>query len=226
MRNKINISIPKPCHENWQEMSTAEKGRFCSACQKTVYDFTHSSDRQIVEKFNSESNLCGRFLKTQLERDLRLPKEKNSIWIAGVSGILSFLSLGNQEVFAQVKVKVEQTENKLVSKEITSQTNKDSEMTITGTVLDEDKLPIPGILVSIKGGNINTRTDLDGNFSINAKKGDELEYSSIGFITQSKIITKSKERITLIMEEQFMGEIVEERTFFGRIFHSIGNIFR
>ena len=34
MATKINISIPEPCHENWQNMSVIEKERFCDLCQK------------------------------------------------------------------------------------------------------------------------------------------------------------------------------------------------
>jgi len=74
MNRKISISIPKPCHENWQKMTTLEKGRFCDSCQKQVFDFTKSSDREILRKFNLEENICGRFLKTQLERDIVVPK--------------------------------------------------------------------------------------------------------------------------------------------------------
>lgn len=76
MSSKINISIPKPCHENWQKMSPLEKGRFCDSCQKQVFDFTKSSDTEILRKFNSEKNSCGRFLKTQLERDIIAQKKK------------------------------------------------------------------------------------------------------------------------------------------------------
>ena len=46
---KFELSIPKPCHENWNEMSPEDKGRFCGACQKTVVDFTNMSDRQVAQ---------------------------------------------------------------------------------------------------------------------------------------------------------------------------------
>lgn len=57
MINKLQISIPKPCHEKWSEMIPEEKGRFCAMCQKTVYDFTKSSDREIINTYNSNKNL-------------------------------------------------------------------------------------------------------------------------------------------------------------------------
>ncbi|WP_088399431.1 hypothetical protein [Flavobacterium oreochromis] len=63
MKN-IKITIPQPCHENWNEMTPAEKGRFCAVCQKTVIDFTKSTDKQIAETFATTPQLCGRFLTT------------------------------------------------------------------------------------------------------------------------------------------------------------------
>ncbi len=40
--------------------------------------------------------------------------------------------------------------------------------TITGTVVDDTGLPLPGASVVIKGTSTGTSTDFDGNFSLNA----------------------------------------------------------
>jgi len=75
MKN-IQISIPKPCHENWNEMTPKEQGRFCSSCQKTVVDFSVMSDRQIVEFFQKPAGAtCGRFHTDQLGREIAIPKK-------------------------------------------------------------------------------------------------------------------------------------------------------
>ena len=227
MSGKVNISIPKPCHENWHGMTVAEKGRFCNSCRKTVYDFTRLSDRQVIQKINSESNICGRFLASQLNKDLRMPKEKSSIWIVGISGILSFLSLGNQEVYAQESVKTEQTEEK-EKNNVEKTVNNSSfapEIEITGIVHDAQKAPLPTVNVLIKGKSIATQTDFDGKFSIKAKKGDALEFQFLGYETKTITVTSSK-NIAVTLEGLVMGGIEIERTFFGRIFHSIGNLFR
>jgi len=229
MSGKVNISIPKPCHENWHGMTVAEKGRFCNSCQKTVYDFTRLSDRQLIDKINSESNVCGRFLASQLNKDLRVPKEKSSIWIAGISGILSFLSLGNQDIYAQESVKTEQTEEKNNVEKTIDNSSSASDIEITGTVTEQNELPLPGVLVSISGKPISVQTDLDGKFSIKAKKEDSLEFNYVGYKTKTIIVTSQK-NVVIILEDSEMylgGAIIEKRrTFFGRIFHSIGNIFR
>ncbi|MDR2236138.1 MAG: hypothetical protein LBE92_08440 [Chryseobacterium sp.] len=67
----MKITIPKPCHENWDRMSPDEKGRFCSVCSKTVLDFTVSSDEEIINTFSeSADDICGNFSASQLNRNL------------------------------------------------------------------------------------------------------------------------------------------------------------
>lgn len=55
---------------------------------------------------------------------------------------------------------------------------------VTGTVTDEQNLPLAGATVLVKGTNNGTSTDFDGNFSIEANvNSDILEVSYIGFST-------------------------------------------
>lgn len=227
MSNKINISIPKPCHENWQKMTPLEKGRFCDSCQKQVFDFTKSSDTEILRKFNSEKNICGRFLKTQLERDIVAQKKKSSFWIAGASGILSFLSLGNQEGFSQ-EIKIEQTEKNNASQQQTSV----PENKISGNI-SEKFGTFPGVTITNNRSKQTTSSDFDGNFSIEALVGDTLKFEFIGMESQTQTL-QSMENISVFMKEDpemidaiyAVGGAFKTPTLFGRIFRSIGNIFR
>lgn len=78
MSKKIQLTIAKPCHENWDAMSDVQKGKFCDSCQKQVVDFTNMSDRQLAEFFKKPStgSVCGRFMSDQLERELEIPKKR------------------------------------------------------------------------------------------------------------------------------------------------------
>jgi len=63
------ISIAKPCNENWESMSSTDQGKFCSNCQKQVLDFSGLSDAAVVELINkSNGRICGRLNNSQLNR--------------------------------------------------------------------------------------------------------------------------------------------------------------
>jgi len=51
-------------------------------------------------------------------------------------------------------------------------------------VSGDDELPIPGVNVIVKGTTTGTTTDFDGNFVINVKKGDILQFSYVGYASQ------------------------------------------
>ena len=60
---------------------------------------------------------------------------------------------------------------------------------ITGTVIDENKLPLPGASILIKGLNIGSSTDFDGNFSLNVPEtGETLVVSYLGYMTKELAI--------------------------------------
>lgn len=51
-------------------MTTAEQGKFCSQCNKTVFDFTTATDAEIVKHIEAMKGelFCGRFEDNQLDR--------------------------------------------------------------------------------------------------------------------------------------------------------------
>ena len=66
----MKISIPKPCHENWDAMLPEEQGRFCLKCTKTVVDFSARSMEEIKDFFREASGkVCGRFSAEQLHHE-------------------------------------------------------------------------------------------------------------------------------------------------------------
>lgn len=89
----MKLSIPKPCHENWNEMSQTEQGRFCSVCSKTVMDFTDCSYEEIYQKLSNDKNICGRFKSNQLNVNLR--------FLALKSFALGLLMAGTTSLYSQ-----------------------------------------------------------------------------------------------------------------------------
>jgi hypothetical protein len=80
---KPRIAIPEPCHEQWDSMTSTDKGKFCLSCQETVIDFTHYSDNQLLLFFSHQKTpVCGRFATDQLERSLLDSSSKKTFPIA------------------------------------------------------------------------------------------------------------------------------------------------
>ncbi|NNG10847.1 MAG: TonB-dependent receptor plug domain-containing protein, partial [Arenibacter sp.] len=80
----------------------------------------------------------------------------------------------------------------------------------SGTVLDENKVPLPGASVVVKGSANGVATDFDGNFQINLTTGNEiLVVSYIGYIpTEISTANKTSAEITLLPDNQKLDEVV------------------
>ena len=66
-----------------------------------------------------------------------------------------------------------------------------SQKTLTGLVSDNDGLPLPGATVLVSGTLTGVTTDFDGNFSINASEGQQLEFSFVGYETATITVGSS-----------------------------------
>lgn len=78
---------------------------------------------------------------------------------------------------------------------------------VTGTVSDATG-PLPGVNVLVKGTATGSVTDFDGNFQINAKTGDVLVFSFIGYKAKEVVVSGSKVNVTLAEDAAQLDEIV------------------
>ncbi|RMZ51612.1 SusC/RagA family TonB-linked outer membrane protein [Flavobacteriaceae bacterium PRS1] len=68
---------------------------------------------------------------------------------------------------------------------------------VSGTVLDDASMPLPGVTIVVKGTTTGTATDFDGNYSISASNGDVLVFSFVGFETQEVTVTSNVVNVTM-----------------------------
>jgi TonB-linked SusC/RagA family outer membrane protein len=81
---------------------------------------------------------------------------------------------------------------------------------VSGVILDQAGLPIPGVNISEKGSKNNTLSDYDGKFSINSSKPNAvLTFSFIGFKTK-QVTAGSSKTLRIVMEEEssILDEVV------------------
>ena len=72
--------------------------------------------------------------------------------------------------------------------------------TLSGMVKGSDNVPIPGANVIITNTRQGTTTDFDGNYTIEVKNDDILQFSYLGFITQIVKISGQKS-LNIVLEE-------------------------
>ena len=81
--------------------------------------------------------------------------------------------------------------------------------TVKGTVISgSDNEPLIGASVMVQGTKTGSVTDLDGNFTIEAKNGQTLEVSYLGFITQKVKVNGSVVQVTLQEDKHSLDEVV------------------
>ncbi len=86
------------------------------------------------------------------------------------------------------------------------------EKTVLGKVSDESGLPLPGVTVVVKNTSRGVATDMDGKYTIQAKEGATIEFSSVGFVSQTKKVPAGGKSYTLNIilkeETQQLTEVV------------------
>lgn len=225
MKNSISISVKKPCSEKFSNFSATEKGGFCTACEKEVIDFTAMSQTEVLNFLcENSTNTCGRFKSSQLETSTAQQNYTTMPnFITKGIGALSFSlvslctvsSLAAQEVALN---STSHTELSITPIDTSNEVQQQKKYKITGTVLDEDNLPLPGVSIVLKGTKDGVSTDMDGKFEFSQglEANNMLVFSYLGYDTKYYKITdsaKDTQDITIqfnASDIELMGEVTIE----------------
>lgn len=82
---------------------------------------------------------------------------------------------------------------------------------VSGTVSsEENRLPLPGVNVSVAGGDIGAVTDFDGNYTIQLSEGENtLIFSFVGFVSKEvEINGRNTINVALITNQEQLSEVV------------------
>ncbi|MBM1106089.1 carboxypeptidase-like regulatory domain-containing protein [Aurantibacter crassamenti] len=244
MKNAIQISIEKPCTKKFNNFSITKKGGFCNACKKEVIDFTTMNEFELIKVLTDGSDkICGKFKSSQLKN-----YEKNALTMIhtnsiskrfGIMGLSLFAFCATSNSQAQELASLEttvQTEIRIDNRLTTTETIVIDQHTITGTVLDEENVPLPGVNVVLKGTSEGVITDIDGKFEFPSALdvGDILIFSYIGYETKQYKVTESNSETVDIKitfdsyDVELMGEVVIDGPYKTKrgIFHKLTSAFK
>jgi hypothetical protein len=203
----IQINIPDPCSQDWNQMAPNGQGRFCAQCQKTVIDFTHYTDAQLYEFFTKHTeHVCGRYLANQVNRDIHIPYQPHSKlykWVIAAGLVLMFTHIPESHAQSRPpRVSVVQAEKE----DIPGPSSKNIG-TIAGKVVDQNKNPVVGAILQVSdgiwGGAV---TDIDGNYLVHSLPVGiyKIKVSYTGFTTtiveNVRVSRKAEAKVNFTLE--------------------------
>ncbi|GAB3315781.1 TonB-dependent receptor [Hymenobacter humi] len=84
-----------------------------------------------------------------------------------------------------------------------------ADATVTGRVVDEKGVGLPGVNVVIKGGSNGTQTDMDGKFTISVPDNTTLVFSFVGYTSQEVVVgTQTTINVALVPDAKALSEVV------------------
>ncbi|EON78061.1 TonB-dependent receptor [Lunatimonas lonarensis] len=85
----------------------------------------------------------------------------------------------------------------------------EADITVQGTVSDENGQALPGVTITVQGRNIGTVTDIDGAYSITVPDNATLVFSFIGFKSQNVPVgNRSTINVTMVEDVGALDEFV------------------
>jgi len=180
---KYRITIPEPCHEDWNKMTPTERGRHCAACQKNVVDFTTYSSRQLFAEISAGKNICGRFHQDQLNRLIyEQPTKKSGVFQLALTSVLALLAANNSKANHPETI-VLATSEKIINPEIIKEPAPQTDtLTISGDVVLSSGLPPnTSLQVIILELPYETYTDKNGHFKIFVREKIQLDSITLIF---------------------------------------------
>lgn len=236
---KYKIQIPKPCNENWNEMTPTQKGMFCSNCKKEVINYEYYSNFQLAKTISTSDGICGRFTIEQLDFELETNKNNYFQRIGLAFGFTSLLI--STPIFSQTqKPKIEVNDKK--ETELTKVDTLNGTIEFSGTIYEKtrnaqqkfDSIPLPGVNVIQKNTKNGVQTNLEGEFKINIPIIDFennviLIFSFIGMENKEINIFRTNRNLKIEMiqgPQVLMGEVIVSVKKKNNIFRRIRNLFK
>lgn len=159
---------------------------------KLTLDMSRVSLRSVLDEIERKTDLKFLYEKGVLETDKKV----------SISAKNKPLSMILKKLF--VGVSIQYYDKQIVINKSRDQNNNNQkllqQLDLTGTIIDENGIPLAGAVVLIKGTTTGTISDFDGKFSISARIGDTLEFSFLGYLT-SEVLVSGIQNLQIILRE-------------------------
>jgi TonB-linked SusC/RagA family outer membrane protein len=134
----------------------------------------------------------------------QVPDNRNGFVNTSLSDVLNNLLSSQGINYKEVNSRIV-----LFEKDVKTDPMKQEEITVTGKVVDDGGLPLPGVTVLAKPGGKATGTNTEGQFTIKAPSNGSLQFSSMGFVSRElQINGNPKIDVVLKSDDKNLDEVV------------------
>jgi hypothetical protein len=177
----IQLTIPNPCTQSWDEMMPERQGRHCAHCQNVVTDFTGWNDTALYEFIskNKDVKVCGRFRAEQLNRNIVPVQPRSRLYrtFIGVGLTLLFTQVPNTYMHARPPLLVQEysANPSDINDEVPPVGN--DTIIVTGTVKNAENAPMANVGVCVYGDGYKwiSKTNENGAFEIRFPNLDNID---------------------------------------------------
>lgn len=164
--------------------------------KKVSLNFKNKPIKDVLEEIKKQTGV-GFAISAEIE---------NAIGRVSVNANDLSLSEALEQVFAGTNYEGKSVNDQIVVVKKSAQKGK---VTISGSVLDNYKIPVPGAIVFIKGTKIGVEADLDGKFKLEMDKAGAIEVVAMGYKTYTRDILRSENDMKIVLEvDNVLEEVV------------------
>lgn len=210
----MNLSMNKPCQEDWSAMLPSQQGKFCQQCQKEVVDFSSFSLSEIKLYFEQQTGeTCGNFGGQQLEhfnahyQALPTPSTIRTWTMAAVlTAVVALPSYGQQDslIGVETAIQIPMRDPTISLDSLLKNTPKSSLVGLSGKVWDTNmEEPLITATIVVVGTDISTMVDIEGHFYLQVPRSEtpiQLQISFFAYKTVVHSIVPNKSHNDLVIE--------------------------
>ena len=169
---------------------------------KLSLNINNASIKEVLQKIEAETNYRFIYESGKVDVDKKVTVNATDQTVEQI--LATVFKGGNMEYIV--------TENNTIlispKKEETKAVQKD--ISVSGTVIDSDGLPLPGVSVFIKGTTTGLTTNGDGKYTIVVPNSNTiLSFSFVGFSTQEKTVGNSTVlNVTMTEDTEMLGDVI------------------
>jgi len=165
--------------------------------QKVTINLKAADFKKVITAIQKQTNYHFVF------SERKIPPAKNisiNVQNENVSSVLDQLLANTDFTYTQL-------DNNLIV--ITGKNEIVANKVVTGKVVDEKGIPLPGVSIKLKGTATGTVSDINGGFSINVPDNAVLVISFIGYESQEiSVAGKTSISVTLVASSKSLNEVV------------------